>query len=73
MRTGKKFVVSEDLANQIRKEYERGDSTPTLARRYGLTKATVARNIRRVGGELRVRTVMPPPPQQQGLLAWLND
>jgi len=68
----KHFEISEPMARQWRREYENGDNTTVLAKRYKTTKATVARNIRRVGGELRPdyrRRTMPV----KGLLGWINS
>jgi hypothetical protein len=70
MPPGKPFSVSKDLANQLRIEYERGDNTAILSKRYGITKATVARNIRRVGGEIRNPS---DPKPRRGLLGWLDS
>jgi Mor family transcriptional regulator len=70
MSRGKSYEVSESLAQQLRVEYENGDNSTVLAKRYGISKATVARNIRRVGGEMRTRTDLNP---HRGLLGWLNS
>lgn len=64
----KQYEVSAATAEQIRLEYDKGDTTTILAKRYGISKATVTRNIRRVGGTIRKRTDVKP---QRGLLAWL--
>lgn len=37
----------------IRREYEDGDSTITLGKRYGIDPVTVCKAVRRAGGELR--------------------
>jgi len=68
MGKGKQYEVSATTAEQLRLDYEKGATTTILAKRYGISKATVARNIRRVGGEMRTRTDLKP---QRGLLAWL--
>jgi len=67
---GNQYQISETMAEQLRVEYENGDNTTVLAKRYGISKATVTRNIRRVGGTLRKRSDAKP---QRGLLGWLES
>ena len=64
----KTYEVSIELANQLRVEYDQGATTTILAKRHKLSKATVARNIRRAGGTIRTRPDLKPV---RGLLGWL--
>lgn len=55
----KAIPFDSDLADKLRKEYESGETTTTLAKRYHTTKARVSRYIREAGGQIRPRGPIP--------------
>ena len=48
-------VLTDEQESKIRKEYESGDSTVVLSRRYSRTHRRICVAIRRAGGKLRTR------------------
>ncbi|MBF0185350.1 MAG: hypothetical protein HQM06_13330 [Magnetococcales bacterium] len=45
--------IKEDVAEQIRKEYESGQSTTALAIKYGVVSAIISMAIKESGGTMR--------------------
>ncbi len=68
-----KYQIPMSLALQFKAEYENGATVSVLAEKYGVALATICRNIRRVGGELRPQGKQPHRKAERGLLGWLHN